>query len=298
MENLAGCITLDRRVLRHPVWKREPACYGRAWVDLIALANDAPRVTFIHGEPITLERGQLAWGQRGLAKRWERSDLWVRSFLKFCASQTMIRVDANSRRTIITILNYEVYNPLPQTQTPTVATTQPQTQTPTGRGKGKGELEREEGMGIRNSPPETPFAEIPSEQTLAEFFAGFKESARGVDGIPEVWWRGWVSSRLNAQKWPGDWQAAARMAFLADFANRHPKALAGLTVKNKKNGAPPAASPDGRTAAQARFEISRELEEVRERLDACHEISAEPAPVDVAREKQLDNDLRQLTTNQ
>jgi len=43
-----------------------------------------------------------------------------------------------------------------------------------------------------------------------------------------------------------------------------------------------------------RYELSKELEAVRERLDACHDIGAQPAAADERREKELEKLLKEL----
>ena len=257
-------------------------------------AQSAPQSVWVQSEEIVLQRGQVGWSITALATEWKRSRPWVMGFLRWLQDQGMAVVDSNNRRTIITIVNYDAYQAAP---VPTGLTTE----VPTGlttelTHKGKGERGKEgNGKGERGNPP---LPEMPDDGVLAAWFAGFCDPARGVQGIPEVWWRGWVSSRLNAQRWPADWQAAARMSFLGDFANRHPKAIAGIGAQNKKNAAGPSGrmdpAPGGRTVAQARFELSKELEGVRKRLDACHEIGVQPAAADVKREKELQQQLKDL----
>ena len=93
MNGLEGNITLTKRLQRHPVWMREPPSYGQAWVDLLLLANDRPRIVTINGENIELKRGQLAWSIRRLEREWNRSGEWIDRFLKFCRDETMLLVD-------------------------------------------------------------------------------------------------------------------------------------------------------------------------------------------------------------
>jgi len=47
------------------------------------------------------------------------------------------------------------------------------------------------------------------------------------------------------------------------------------------------------TSAQRRFELSRELEEVKARLDACHQTNIQPEAADVRREKELEQALKE-----
>ena len=298
MAKLLGSIMIDRRLLEHPVWNREPACYGAAWIDLIALANDEDRVTFIHGEPVPLKRGQLAWSQRRLEQRWQRSEMWVRAFLKFCQEQTMILVDANRRRTVITVLNYEVYNPLKTdtdqgTDRGTERGTDRGTEEGTDQGTDRGQNKEEGRRGIRKGEarPREDFAETPSEAEVLAFGRAFLgDMARGIPAqIPEAWILGWLGSRRNPD-WAKKWREKMPLDFRSDWIAGFPKARGRAASPEKKT----AAGADGRSPAQLRYELSKELEAVKERLDACHDIGAQPSAADERREKELEKLLKEL----
>ena len=298
-DTLQGSITLTKRLRRNPVWERVD--YGYCWVDLLLLANDQERETFIQGEKVTLKRGQLAWSLRSLEKEWKKSGEWVSKFLSFCKDHDMITVESNRRYTIITILNYEAYNPLftvtePDTETGSVTVTEPEQKGEMGIGNRKGEVPR--------PSRSTPFPEIPSDETVQQYCADYRDQARGVTaGIPEVWWRGWLANLLSRRgAFPNDWKRALTNAFTADFIARHPKALASVRLdtagtgtgdsKLKKTGAPFSAGA-GQSPAQVRFKLDRELEDVQARLDAAHETSTEPK----ASDKRRENELKQMIKN-
>lgn len=220
---LVGTININKRLRRHPVWQRPD--YGWAWVDMLLLANDAPRTAIVNGEPIPLERGQFAWSLRTLEKEWGKSGEWINHFLEFCKDHEMVNVDSNRRRTIITIINYSAYNPFAVTETDSETATDAVTETGTTTEQKKRIREGEEKKG------EAHPAEIPDDETIRKFCSEWTgDMARGIPaGIPEVWWSGWVANRLNDEKkWPRDWQRALVLAFRADFLNRHPKALVQL----------------------------------------------------------------------
>ena len=286
---MIGNITINKRLRDHPVWDRDPACYGRAWVDLIALANDAPRTTFIHGEPVCLNRGQLAWSQRALEKEWQRSGEWVSRFLKFCEEQTMITVETNKRRTVITIVNYDVYNPsVTVSETDTEPAAEPVSETDTEPAQ-KGETGIGIGKGEANPQQKHAFAEMPSEAEVLSFGLAYPgDLARGIPPqIPEAWTLGWFAFKSGGN-FPKKWRENLVASFRADWVAGLPKARGGL---NKKNAA---ASPSGRTPAQVRFELSRELEGIEERLDALHEVGAQPSKADEGRAKELKRLIREL----
>ena len=290
MSDLIGSICLSRRIRKHAVWQRPE--YGWAFVDLLLLANNRPGETMVNGERIPLQRGQLAWALRSLEREWDKSGEWVRAFLDFCRDNGMVRVDSNRRRTIITITNYEVYNPVTVTETGT----EPETDTATITGtvteqKVEGRKEKWKG----EAPP-AENNEIPDDQTIREFCETWPgDQARGIPaGIPEVWWSGWVANRLNnARSWPADWQRVIVLAFRSDFINRHPKALGNLEAvgsTGKKNGGEKPAT----TPAMRRFELSKQLEAVKARLAAAYETNLELDPADLALEKQLESQLAEV----
>jgi hypothetical protein len=265
--DLAGAVLVYKRIRQNPVWKREPFTYAQAWLDLLLLAVDAqstPQEVWTRGERITLELGQVGWSIAALAEEWNRSREWVMAFLKWCQNKGMLLQSSSGRGTVITILNYAAYQK-------------------TGAAAGATPDLAEE--------PEKSLPEIPDDAVLGKFFAEFRDPARGVAGIPEVWWRGWVAHRLNSGKWPADWRRAATMAFLADFQARHPKALGNgnNAAAIGRDGGRPSATP-----AQRRFEITRELDEIKARLDSHHETNIQPDANDVRRERELERALKAL----
>ena len=274
MPSLTGNITINKRLLDHPVWERDPACYGRAWVDLIALANDAPRTTSVHGEAIRLARGQLAWSQRSLEKRWQRSDLWVKTFLNFCQDTTMIRLDVNRRRTIITIINYDVYNP-PENGTDLDTDLEQKVESGIGIGNREGKPQQNEA-----------FVEVPSEAEVLAFGLAYPgDLARGIPrSMPQTWVTDWFRYKARSGNLQKKWREKMTADFTGDFMAGHPKARA---LENKKLG--------GRSPAQARFELSRELEAVQARLDALYEVGAEASRRDQEREKELKKLIKEMS---
>lgn len=141
---------------------------------------------------------------------------------------------------------------------------------------------------------------IPTDDEVRAFAAEYRDLARGCEaGIPEGWWRDWLAWMLRDLKrrpWPADWQRIMVNRFTSDLVSRHPKAL-GLSGEpgeargaggiSKKIAAGSMARPDGRTVAQARFQLDRELAQVRERLDAAHEVNLPPDAADKRREREL-----------
>ena len=286
MASLKGSIRLYKRILDNPLAKRDPICYFGAFVQLILLAVDrksAPQTFYVRGIPVTLERGQVGWSQERLAAIWMRSREWVTSFLKYAQDQGSIIVKTSATGTVITIVNYDVY----QLDDPAAEPTPDQTPNPAH--KGKGVMVKGNGKGV--SDP----TEVPSDEEVGAFCAGFVDLALGIQGIPEGWWTGWLANQLGTGRpFPRHWQRMLALAFKSDFANRHPKATGSANGGAKKMAATSGSQPGGKggkSLAQTQFELAKELEQVQERLETCYNNGIRPDQGDVKREKELEAEI-------
>ena len=106
-----GYIKLWRRIQDNAIWVEEKFTRGQAWVDLLLLANHKTRTIRIRGCPIIINRGQLAYSQVSLAKRWKWSRGKVRRFLSELSknpAQQIVQQSSNVT-SIISIINYDQY---------------------------------------------------------------------------------------------------------------------------------------------------------------------------------------------
>ena len=76
-----GYVKLWRKLKDKDIWLKEKFTRGQAWVDLIILANHRPGHIRKRGIRIDLERGDVGWSERELAKRWRWSRNKVRRFI-------------------------------------------------------------------------------------------------------------------------------------------------------------------------------------------------------------------------
>lgn len=222
IETLKGTVSLSKRLRRHAVWSRPD--YGWAWVDLLLLANDRARTVLVNNQSVDLLRGQLAWSLRSLEKEWEKSGEWISAFIKFCRDQQMIKIETRSHRiTVITVVNYEVYNP-----TKPDAETVSDTDTNTGADtEQKGEVGRGSKKGEADSPHPYPESGIPTIKEVGEFCDKWPgDPARGIPAtIPECWWCDTLAFLMKGgpQVFPRDWKTVLVLKLRGDFSNRHPK---------------------------------------------------------------------------
>ena len=106
---MEGWFRIHRKLLEHPLWLRKPFTPGQAWVDLIGLATYKPTYIDIRGNQIDLNRGDVGWSIRRLARRWKWSRNKVTRFLKWLENEHQIETQKTHVSAVITITNYERY---------------------------------------------------------------------------------------------------------------------------------------------------------------------------------------------
>jgi len=104
-----GYVKMYRALAQSDLWLAEPFTKGQAWADLILNANFRDRTAFIAGQQIPVSRGQLAWSEVTLAKRWKWSRGKVRRFLKLLKNDEKIEQQTVQHTSVITICNYEKF---------------------------------------------------------------------------------------------------------------------------------------------------------------------------------------------
>lgn len=100
---------VNRGLLFSDRWLSESFTRGQAWVDLFGLAQHKKGYMRIRGIRINLERGQLAYSQLTLAKRWKWSRNKVRRYLKELENAGDIEQQNNEVTTVITIIKYNIW---------------------------------------------------------------------------------------------------------------------------------------------------------------------------------------------
>ena len=105
-----GWIRLYRKLQECWVWEdKEPFDKRSAWIDLLLTANHADAKLLFNGELITVQRGQILTSVRKLSVKWKWSVNKVYRFLKLLESDKMLQKKSNKDRTLLTIVNYSVY---------------------------------------------------------------------------------------------------------------------------------------------------------------------------------------------
>ena len=110
-----GYIKLHRQIQDCWIWDSGKFDKRSAWIDLLMLANHRDKKFMFNGKPVVITRGQFMTSIRKLAVRWEWSTSTVFDFLKILEDDNMIKKESDSHRTLLTIINYEVYQGVPNT---------------------------------------------------------------------------------------------------------------------------------------------------------------------------------------
>ena len=100
---------MHRNLADHWLWEDKPFSRGQAWIDLLFMVNHKENKTFIDGRLEEVKRGQTITSIRKLCDRWGWSNTKVKKFLLMLEQDGMIAVKSDSKKTVVTIVKYEVY---------------------------------------------------------------------------------------------------------------------------------------------------------------------------------------------
>jgi hypothetical protein len=106
---MSGWIKLHRKITDNPLYFAEPFSRVQAWVDLLIIANHKAGFFRVRGIRVDIKRGQIGYTSETLAKRWKWSKGKVLRFLNELQNDTQIETQKNNITTLITILNYDIY---------------------------------------------------------------------------------------------------------------------------------------------------------------------------------------------
>lgn len=119
-----GWIKLHRKMLNNKLYFSEPFSKMGAWIDLILIANHKPGIINVRGNLISIKRGQIGWSETSLGARWKWSRNKVRNFLKYLKTEQQIEQQKSKILSVITVLNYDLYQDKGTTDETTEGTTE------------------------------------------------------------------------------------------------------------------------------------------------------------------------------
>ena len=151
-----GWFKVHRSLFDNDLWLAEPFTKGQAWVDLMGHANHKPASVWIRGIEVSVGRGQLAWSELTMAKRWQWSRGKVRRYLGMLEKRQMIEQQKNELTTVLTICNYELYQGSDTTdETASSTTDKTAGDTPDGQ-QAVHKQECKNGENVKEKPPKPP----------------------------------------------------------------------------------------------------------------------------------------------
>lgn len=105
-----GWIALHRNIRDHWVYQ-EKRVFSKyeAWLDLLMDANHQNNKFLFDGQLIEVNRGKFITSVRQLCERWGWSNTKVNRFLKMLEDDQMLIRKSDSKKTVITIVNYDFY---------------------------------------------------------------------------------------------------------------------------------------------------------------------------------------------
>lgn len=106
-----GWLKLHRKIENWELYFSEPFTRAHAWIDLLILTNHAPGTISVRGNIVRIGRGETAWSEDALARRWRWSRGKVRRFLSWLETVQQIRIEKNAIISKIIIVNYDHYQP-------------------------------------------------------------------------------------------------------------------------------------------------------------------------------------------
>ena len=197
-ENGNNWIKLNRSITDHWLWSSgETFSRGQAFIDLLLMVAYADHKVMSQGKMIDLKRGSMVTSIRYLADRWRWSKDKTMHFLNDLEADGTIKKVSDTKRTVLTIVNYEKYQGLA-----TSDRTQNGRETDTDRTRNGQTKERKEGKRNNNNiifhPPSVEevrsYCEEKGYSVDPSQFVDFYES------------KGWMVGKSKMK----DWKASVR----------------------------------------------------------------------------------------
>ncbi|MBA7573623.1 hypothetical protein ES695_12910 [Candidatus Atribacteria bacterium 1244-E10-H5-B2] len=104
-----GWTKFHREQFSHWVSEKKPWCDGYAWTYLYNMANHKPGKANFRNEYIPIDRGQFVTSKIKLETTFSWTRRRLDNFLKALENDEMITYRITNRYTVITIINYEIY---------------------------------------------------------------------------------------------------------------------------------------------------------------------------------------------
>lgn len=211
---MSGYISLHRAIQKHWIYQ-EDRVFSKfeAWTDILMRVNHAEGKVMHNGKLETVQRGSTIWSLGDMETRWKWSNKKVKRFLDCLVSDQMLSYKSTTKKTYLTVENYDVYQCQPGAKAPqkhhegTTEAFQKHTNNNVNNNKSlnKKEEEIKDTVDLPSTTPTKRFIH----PTLEEVQAYCNERQNGVDAAKWINYytsNGWKVGK-NAMK---DWKAAVR----------------------------------------------------------------------------------------
>lgn len=103
-----GWVLIHRQICDNDyLWDDKPFTRGQAWIDLLLLANHEDKYSQKHN--VLVMRGQRITSIRKLQDRWGWSNTKICDFLNSLQSASMLKIEKDTKKTVLTIVNYDFF---------------------------------------------------------------------------------------------------------------------------------------------------------------------------------------------
>lgn len=104
-----GWIKIYRKITENPLYFAEPFTRMQAWIDMLIIANSGESFIYVRGNKVKVSRGQIGKNKDNLAERWNWSRGKVLRFLEELEKSGQIVQQKSRLITLISIVNYDLY---------------------------------------------------------------------------------------------------------------------------------------------------------------------------------------------
>lgn len=104
-----GWIKLHRCIRSNWIWNDKPFSRGQAFLDLLLMVNHEDKKIIFNGSLTEVKRGSCITSIRKLGDKWGWSNKKIKMFLDQLQGDQMITYESNTKRTLVTIEKYDLY---------------------------------------------------------------------------------------------------------------------------------------------------------------------------------------------
>jgi hypothetical protein len=278
-DRLTGNVTFPKEMWDRDILGRDPANTKSALMDLWTWANDRQRTIKVNGRDVVLQRGQLAYAQGTLAGFWHWSRPKVHKVLVELQDEGFITFQTSSTVTVITVLDYDIYNRDTAAELhPDVTTDFTPEITPDFTQKYEGGRRKKE----EKEEPGTKFPESVSDDLVMAFAVNWPGEPASGTPVIEIAWVADFLVRINGRReWPLDWRR-----FMVACWRKEWRAfgVAASRTGTEKNGAKKTGEVSESVAVIERRKVAGELESLENAEQADRELGLQP---DTARRQRI-----------